>query len=190
MPSPRSTAVFLWDAEVPFGVVTLNSNTLEGGGSPNALTPTVSTAVACRTVHGFTAMDARIRNNIFLGGKGTRRFGMFEDDQPIGKTCQPAAYANNDFYFVPQVGATDNAHRQWTAEGQVHLLPTVDDVNGSVPYAVGNFDADPLLDASSHLLPGSPCINAGVFSEAPPIDIDSEARPINVLFDVGADEAG
>jgi hypothetical protein len=191
MPSPRSTAVFLWDAAVPFGVVTLSSNTLDGSGLANGISPSVSTAIACRTTQGFSEAVGKIRNNILLGGRATRRFGMFEDDQPLGKTCQPAVYANNDFFFAPQVGTTDNAHRRWTNEGTVSLLPTVTEVNSSaIPGVIGNFSADPLLDATMHLLPGSPCINAGVASEAPAADIDDEARPMNGLFDVGADEAG
>ncbi|MCS6948860.1 MAG: hypothetical protein NZ520_00200, partial [bacterium] len=37
----------------------------------------------------------------------------------------------------------------------------------------GNISADPLI-AGGHLLPGSPCINAGTDESSTPLDIDGE----------------
>jgi hypothetical protein len=54
--------------------------------------------------------------------------------------------------------------------------------------ASGNFPDDCLFNATFHLVAGSPCINAGIATEAPPLDFDGEARPNGSLFDVGPDE--
>ena len=54
---------------------------------------------------------------------------------------------------------------------------------------VGNIDREPLLTTDGHLRAGSPCINAGTGSGAPPDDIDGDLRPIlGAGFDIGADE--
>lgn len=64
-------------------------------------------------------------------------------------------------------------------------------------YGKHNFSADPEFDTDSiHLLGSSPCINAGIDSlkingiyfYCPDHDIDGDARPLNIVVDVGADE--
>jgi hypothetical protein len=47
--------------------------------------------------------------------------------------------------------------------------------------------ADPLLDANYHLLAGSPARDAGI-SVALGVDFDGDPRPVNTLYDIGADE--
>ncbi|MFH2007923.1 MAG: choice-of-anchor Q domain-containing protein [bacterium] len=190
MESPRSVAVFMGDGEVPFGLVHLNANTLVGSPTSSSMIAiNRSAAIACRTSQGVNAKVGRIANNILLGGAGTNRFGMYEMDQQNARTCEPILYENNDIYFAPMGGTTDNAHRQWTGAGQQVLLQAVTDVNNQ-SYATGNFSVDPMLSATNHLLPGSPCVDAGTFTDAPLTDMDGEIRPQGNGIDVGADEAG
>lgn len=187
MPAPDSAAIFFGDGEVPFGELVINGNTLGGGGSlavPNG----VSTALACRTNQGTNAVVGRIRNNILDGGQSLNRFAMYEDDQGGSRTCEPEAYDNNDLWFSPSPASVDNAHRQWLPGGPQNLLPSVADVNMQ-PYATSNFTDDPLLDATWHLAPGSPCIDAGTPAEAPAEDFEGDPRPQGAEVDVGADEA-
>jgi putative metal-binding protein len=177
----KRAAIFMGDGEVPLGAIIVNGNTLDGGYPTPQVNATVSTAMACRTNQGVAAQVGKIRNNILLGGMGTNRFSFYEDDQSSGRTCQPVAYENNDLFNV------DNAHRRWLATGMQQLLPLPADVN-MMPYAAANFGSDPLLDATSHLMGGSPCIDAGVATEAPLLDIDGDTRPMGAAVDVGADE--
>jgi len=58
-----------------------------------------------------------------------------------------------------------------------------------------NLAVDPLLDATHHLMAGSPLIDAGSRTEGPFRDFDGELRPTAALsprfrFDIGADEVG
>jgi predicted outer membrane repeat protein len=53
----------------------------------------------------------------------------------------------------------------------------------------GNISVDPLLTGrNGHLLPGSPCIDAGDNSSAGGVDVDGETRIAGVSVDIGADE--
>jgi len=191
MTSPMSAALFFGDGEQPFGQIIINANTLNGAGLFNPVGTSVSTALACRTSSGTNAIVGRIRNNHLDGGEARQRFGMYEQENTgdANKTCQPEAYDNNDIFFRARVGSTDNAHRRWAggASSQV-LLPTVADVN-MMSYALANFTADCLLDGTSHLGSGSPCIDMGTATEAPLLDFDGDTRPMGMAVDVGADEA-
>lgn len=183
--SVASVGIHMGDGEVPYGAVTLNGNTIDGGGAGQNLTATVSTALSCRTSQGTNAKVGKIRNNILQGGSGTTRYGYFEMNQNSGRTCEPVAYETNDLWNF------DTAHRQFLPNGTQNLLATVTNVNLE-SYGQNNFNADPLLDPNNpyHLQSGSPCIDAGVATDAPPNDMDDEARPQGGGIDVGADEAG
>jgi hypothetical protein len=60
-------------------------------------------------------------------------------------------------------------------------------LSGCVPTGAGISNAEPMLDATFHLLQGSPCVNAGD-ADAPVDDIDGDTRPIGGRVDCGADE--
>jgi hypothetical protein len=128
-------------------------------------------------------MIGDVRNNIMTGGTANMTFGFFEDDQTMGRTCEPANYENNAIYNV------DNAHRQWTGGGFAIVLPAVDAVNMQLAYAQNNIPDDCMLDPTWHLMANSPCIDAGVMTEAPATDMDGEMRPMGAGIDIGADEA-
>ncbi len=51
-----------------------------------------------------------------------------------------------------------------------------------------NIDADPLLAADGHLLPGSPCLDAALAAGSPAADRDGETRPNGGGVDIGSDE--
>lgn len=191
MNAERSCAVYLTELEMAAGQVILSSNTLDGGGAPNAIGVSDSAAITLWSnyAQSVNVQVGRIRNNILQGGSATHRYGIYEDDMPQPKTCRPELVENNDFYFSPQVSSTDNAYRRWLGSGQPQLEPTVADVD-NLGYAQQNFSDDPLLDPTFHLQPGSPCIDAGTATEAPSTDMDGEARPQGGGHDVGADEAG
>jgi hypothetical protein len=46
-----------------------------------------------------------------------------------------------------------------------------------------------MLDATQHLMMGSPCVDKGTMTEAPMTDIDGEMRPQGGGVDIGADES-
>jgi hypothetical protein len=191
MQSPMSAAIFFGDGEMPFGEIVINANTLNGSGLFSPVGSSLSTALACRTSTGTNAIVGRIRNNVLDAGLARQRFGMYEQDNTgdASKTCRPEAYENNDVFFRPRAGSTDNAHRQWLGGATSQfLLPTVVEVNAQ-SYASGNFSADCLLDGTAHLGSGSPCIDAGVATEAPAMDFEGDDRPLGGAVDVGADEA-
>ena len=191
MPAARSTAIFMGDGEVPFGLITMNGNTLNANGTGQGGSPLTNTsaALSCRTTQGLNAKVGKIRNNILLGGLGQNRFGMFEMNQTNNRTCEPIVYENNDIFFPP-LGSNpvDNAHRQWTSGAQQVLLPTFAEVNAQ-SYAQANIGDDPLLDNSWHLQAGSPCIDAGTTADAPAVDLDGDPRPQGAGVDIGADES-
>jgi hypothetical protein len=178
MSAPKSVGVFIGEGEIPFGDVELNGNTIDGGGAGN-----ISSAIACRTTQGTNAMIGDVRNNILMGGSGMTSWGFYEDDQIMMRTCEPDNYENNAIYDV------DNAHRQWAAGGFAIVLPTVAAVNMTLMYAANNVDTDCNLDGTWHLMPGSPCVDMGTMTEAPPQDFDFEDRPIGAGIDIGADES-
>jgi hypothetical protein len=177
-PGGKTGAVFISEGEVPFGFVRMNANTLHGAGGSAAL----SFGIGCRTSQGTNATIGNFRNNILTGGQGSAAYGFYEDDQTNGRTCEPTEYENNALY-----GGTA-AHRQWTGAGAQNVLATFAEVN-MLSYAQGNLGMDCMLDSTDHLISGSPCINAGVAFEAPPVDIDGDARPQLGVTDIGADEA-
>ena len=188
--SAQSAALFLTEVETAAGVVVVNGNYLDGGGLAALTAGSVSAAVrlsigGCTTC-GFNAAIGRIRNNILAGGNNERRYGAY-DDPAQARTVRPSVVENNDFFFAPASGRTDVVYHSVDAAGigTDYTLATLN----MQSWAMANFSADPLLDATFHLRAGSPCIDAGTTIEAPANDIDGDVRPRGAGIDVGPDEA-
>ncbi len=192
--SPRSVGVMLAEFEMPAGTVVLNGNTIDGSGpSPNtaggsrshAMVLTIGTCTMC----GFNARVGRIRNNVLLGGAAPDRFGVWEE-APSGRTQEPEAFENNLLWLGASPSGASALYREWGGN-QPTLHRTLAAVNGlSIPSGnvSGNLEGDPLLDATYHLGAGSPAMDAGTATEAPPDDMDGDARPKGAAVDIGADE--
>ncbi|MBI4950598.1 MAG: hypothetical protein HY908_01060 [Myxococcales bacterium] len=186
VPSRRSTAVLLADCEgaCQIGQAIVSSNTLAGGGA--LANGSASAAIVFKTWKaGQNVVVGRVRNNVLVGGDGQNSFAGYEDVGVSGSSCQPQFFENNDLF--------DAAALYYLWNGTVgSLLTSIGNVNGSVNGAAGNLNVDPALDATGHLTPGSPCIDAGVLTpgETPTTDVDGDARPAGAGPDIGADEAG
>jgi hypothetical protein len=180
----RTTAILLARGEQELGEVSLHSNTLHGGGS--GVAGSSSAAIVLRPTQGESIVVGTIRNNILLGGENKKRWGIFEENVS-SKTIHPAAVENNVFWQV------DHMYRLWTGVSTLDLDdPTTfanDTANGGIQNVSANTLADPLLDATFHLMPGSPCIDKGTSTQAPSRDMDDQSRPENGEFDIGADES-
>jgi hypothetical protein len=193
---PRTAGVFLTEQEIPGGLVILNANYVSGGGiggNPSATTRTESSAVvvsigACNTC-GLKGQVGRVRNNILDGGNNQNRYGVREDPAQ-GRTTRVELLDANDIWFVGGLAARiDTLYRQVTNGGNPVDTKLVSLLNQmTVPPATLNQNADPLINATYHINASSPCANAGVSTEAPPIDFDGQARPSGAAVDIGADE--
>jgi hypothetical protein len=176
----------------PAGAVVLNANYLDGGGEGLTAFPSTSAAVEVRNscpYCGTIAFLGKSRNNVLLGGQNQSRYGVYESEV-FGLQNHPAALENNDFTFAAAAGRTDVVYHLWNFP-VANDITTVAGVNQLIFFpASANFSADPQVDATFHLLAGSPCINAGTSTEAPTADMDGEPRPQGGAFDVGSDERG
>jgi len=188
----RSAGVFLGEFEMAAGAVVLNGNTLNGGGIGLASQPTDSAGLVvsigtCMTC-GFNGFVGRARNNILDGGNNLNRYGVLEDPS-AGRVMRPEALENNLIWFSAATGRTDVLYRQMSSAGMATDHTTVAAINAlTAPQAAANLAADPLLDATWHLMSGSPCINAGTATEAPPEDFEGNPRPGGAAIDIGHDE--
>jgi len=192
---PRSAGVHLGESETAAGGVVLNGNFVDGGGGASfggtatatrsaALVLTIGSCVSC----GLRGVVGRVRNNILMGGSGVLRFGVLEEPA-AGRVIRPEALENNLFHFAPSGTTVDVLYRQIGLLGGVTDHTDIATVNAIIaPPADANLSADPRVDASWHLLPGSPCIEQGTTTEAPPVDFDGELRPRGDDIDIGADE--
>jgi len=191
---PKSAGVHLGESETAAGIVVLNGNFIDGGGgaSPGgatmarsaALVVTIGSCVSC----GLRGVVGRVRNNILMGGSGVLRFGVIEEPA-TGRVVRPEALENNLFHFAPSSATMDVLYRQIGLLGGVTDHTDIATVNAIIaPPADANLSADPRVDASWHLLPGSPCIEQGTTTDAPPVDFDGELRPRGDDIDIGADE--
>jgi hypothetical protein len=196
--APRSIGVRLMEAEIPSGVVILNSNTINAGGTQSSSGPgsatTMSAALqveigSCSSCL-FNGFVGHIRNNILLGGVADARFAIYEQ-APSGRTQHPDILENNDLLVISP-SANDALYRFFdgTNPTLITSIGTVNNLQSRVArMTVGsNISANPLLDASFNLIGGSNCIDVGTSAEAPALDKNGLARPQNALFDIGADE--
>jgi hypothetical protein len=184
---PFTTALLATQGTTEAPALRVNSNVLTGG---EGTAGSISTAVTLMTSSACgacaTSTLASLRNNILRGGFGETRYGVLES-APMGKTIHPAALTNNDFWTAPAGGHTDALYRIWNGSSSSDLL-TIATVHSTVPGALNNLNADPVLGAGDHLTSGSPCRDAGTATEAPAADFDGDARPLNGAYDIGPDE--
>ncbi len=189
----QSAAVFLGEFEVPAGSVILNGNYLNGGGIGLASNATESAglvvSIGTCTTCGFNGFVGRVRNNILDGGNNQNRYGILEAPS-AGRSMTPEVIENNLFWFTPATGRVDVLYRQMSSGGTPSDLTSVATINALLmPPAVMNVSGDPLLDATWHLMTGSPAINAGTQTEAPTIDFEGDTRPAGGAIDIGHDES-
>jgi len=190
---PRTVGLSLEQVDRPAGECIVNGNTFDGAGGSIANATGLSAAIALR-IGSCGTCDAggflgRLRNNILLGGTNLFRFGVYEEGAPT-RTLHPQVLDNNDFSFSARAGGGDALFHLWNGVVATDLT-TVDQLN-SVPVRSGhpqaNLAADPQLDSTLHLIKGSPCIDKGTSSEAPPRDFEGDSRPLGAAVDIGHDE--
>jgi hypothetical protein len=188
--APQSAAVRLEQVEGAAREVVLSSNYLSGGPPPAANTNAPVSACVVLTNNGCSgcasAKIGRIRNNILAGGAGTKRYGVYEETNAnTAFTVHPDRLDNNDLFFGQ---SSDVLYRYWIGTAAPSDMVNLSAVN-LLLFSAQNFTGDPLTDTTFHLGSGSPCINAGIASDAPQLDFDGDQRPLGNLYDVGPDEA-
>jgi hypothetical protein len=121
----------------------------------------------------FTADFNYVANNIIMNNTGP--FGALYESSGVGTNNQ---YRNNLIW--------NNAN---TFNGTQVAIQGVEISSGQY---TGTIFADPRLanyqpagSGDYHLLPASPCINAGISTNAPSTDYDGAARPFGTAFDIG-----
>lgn len=192
----RSAAVVLTELETPAGDIVLSSNYLHGGGSgavPGGLMRSESAGLVvsigpCNNC-GLKGVVGRVRNNIIDGGFNLNRYGVREDPTQQ-RTARPAVFDANDIVFSAMLqNRTDVLYRQVASSGTPTDIKLLSFLNQMMaPPASFNVSADPQLDATWHQAAQSPCINAGVPTDAPALDFDGDPRPSAGGFDIGPDE--
>lgn len=190
VPASISTAVLLEMSDGAHPLVILNSNVLEGGGHGG--TDGSSSAIFVKNKNASDGTIGLVRNNILLGGKNLKDYGVYElDDNAVSGHL--TALDHND------VRAETAAYHAWFgASSQTSKDYALIDLKNA-PFAnatdssTTNIGDDCLLDPTWHLLQHSKCINAGTKVEAPADDIDGDPRPFPANdpanYDIGADES-
>ncbi len=193
---PRTTALLLSEAELAAGVVVANGNYFDGaGGGLLAGAQSISSAIQLKNCNGgncgVNTVIGKIRNNILMGGLNQLRYGVYEE-QLQQKTAHPSAFEYNDIFFSTQAGRTDTLYHFWNGAAATDLATTALIISTVPTNPVPNnlYNVDPQVSATKHLVtPGSPMIDKGTATEAPPKDIDGDTRPRGQAVDIGADEA-
>lgn len=192
----RTTAIFLVEAEQPAGTVKVNGNYLNGGGygaassgSSRSASSAVVVSIGPCTTCGLKGVVGRIRNNILDGGINLDRYGVREDPTQ-NKTTTVETLDANDFWFSGNLmGRNDTLYRQIGQFGTpFDIKSSIVLDNGVSPNASMSLVEDPMIDATWHLGAQSPCIDAGIATEAPAVDFDGDARPAGTAPDIGPDE--
>jgi hypothetical protein len=143
------------------GPVDLHSNSIHAG--------TFSAGLCDGTAVRFGDSAAKIRNTVL--DPGTCPLGLSVDQTTPSSA---AAFQNND------VVARASGEIGYRIQGATDPR-TIESVN-ALPFASGNFSAP----CGFPLVAGSACIDRGVAADAPPTDIEGDAR--DAAPDVGADE--
>lgn len=152
----------------------------DGGPILHSNTIQFTTCAGCGPKYGLildgTSSAAVLRNNIFFNA-GTADFANGFAVSENTTSADPSVFENNALW-VP--GGT----LYWDEASSALQLAAMNGLSG----ANANISADPLLDATFHMLLGSPCRNAGAAMGAPVIDFDGQMRPQEGTYDIGADE--
>lgn len=125
-----------------------------------------------------------VRNNIFTLAQGSGQSLVeirYSDDLGGMSALDGAALLDGNCYFAPKASARFTDLRPGS-EFEGDLTGWRNHMHSDAASMV----ADPLLDQSLHLTPGSPCIDAGVPLDDPAGDMDGDPR--DARPDMGADE--
>ncbi|HEY4058637.1 MAG TPA: choice-of-anchor Q domain-containing protein [Kofleriaceae bacterium] len=179
------------------GDVLVANNYLGAGGTGTATgsmaTRSASAAVTLvRRSADFSETVGTLRNNIFEGGINSDRYGVFEDPDPDDSDSRihPVSVDTNDFTFASQGSHVDTLYHAV----QDFPLGTSNYTNMTLLQTTGpgtidkNITDAPKIDATYHLMTGSPCIDVGTDDRAPAKDFDGDDRPSGDHVDIGPDE--
>ena len=174
-----SSAIAIVHGELQVDEPIIHSNTLyatramAGGTSPG-----VNAGVSCESFFGI-AMFGELRNNIIIGTGTVPSYGYYEVQADPSRTCRPVLVENNLFFDIDHVARF---------AGMPETLFTTIANADMQPWATSNLAGDPMLDATHHLMAGSPAIDSGTATDAPSMDRDRQPRPNGGGYDIGADE--
>jgi|GEM_PF-6371749 len=141
-----------------------------------------STGVSIDRTQGQPTPAGILRNNIIAAGNCRTRTAVVE-----GASASLRLIENNDLYAIASsgTGLTTVLFRRASTDAT-----TATQVNALVG-AAANISADPKFvsyPGDLHLTAGSPCIDQGSATGAPPDDADGVVRPQGASLDIGAYE--
>jgi len=184
--SDNSTAMYLGEVDMAAQQVQVHSNYLHAGGKATPGAAAKSAAIVLHSPYAGqpNAQLGYIRNNILVGGSNTTRYGVYEESTS-NQTSSPSAFTHNIFFFPAPAAPTDTLYRDWAMNVGTNWTM----LSQIPPGYSNNLTGDPRIDASFHLMSGSPCIDAGSSESAPATDFEGDSRPQGSAHDIGPDEA-
>lgn len=154
----------------------------------------INNTISNNSGHGIYLMDYGadpaiapvITNNIIANNS---EYGIYED-YPDDKSII-AVVTYNSFFNNSYGDYHDHTQQVYTGADAINQF-----VDNGVHEVDNNIDGAPLFIGGNpfdyHLQPDSPCIDSGDSLSAPPdfpdADMDRELRPVNAVYDIGADE--
>lgn len=182
-----------YESIVEENLISSNSSDKSGGGIEGIFSSIQNNIISFNSSNefggGILIQGDRIRNNTIYGNSSGLAGGGLSESSYSGVTINNIVWANT---------APDKPQINVYA-----AIPTYSCIqNYTSPLIRKNINSDPLLadplNGDFHLLPGSPCIDAGAYIADLTTDFDGEPRPVHVVndlrgdgsyFDIGADEA-
>ena len=145
-------------ADPVFTNVLIASNVLKGSGNSY-----FGGGIASCGSSTLTLMNVTIANNKSDNDSVIKGSGIF---------CSTANITNSIVW-------DNNSGLEIDDTGAVNVTTTFSDFRGGWT-GTGNINSDPMFVSATdfHLLPGSPCINAGTLSGAPVTDLENNTRPM------------